>query len=43
VDKGVLPLLSPQVHYQFLCFVDIEGDVIFLVYLNTLLYSLCWQ
>jgi hypothetical protein len=28
VDRGVLPLLSPEVHDQFLLFV--EGDVIFL-------------
>ena len=30
VDRGVLPLLFPEVHDQLLCFVDIEGEVIFL-------------
>jgi hypothetical protein len=30
VDKGVLRLLSPEVHDQHLYFVDVEGEVIFL-------------
>jgi hypothetical protein len=28
VDEGRLPLLSPEVHHQLLCVVDIEGEVI---------------
>ena len=28
--RGVLPLLSPEVHDQFLHFVNVEGEVIFL-------------
>ena len=30
VDRGVLPLLFPEVHNQLLCFVDVECEVIFL-------------
>ena len=30
VDRGVLPPLSTEVHDQLLCFVDVEGEVIFL-------------
>jgi hypothetical protein len=30
VDRGLLPLLFPEVHDQLLCFVDIEYEVIFL-------------
>ena len=30
VDRGVLPLLFPEVHNHLLCFVDVEGEVIFL-------------
>ena len=30
VDRGVLPLLFPEVHDHLLCFVDIELEVIFL-------------
>jgi hypothetical protein len=30
VDRGVLPLLFPEVHNNLLCFVDVECDVIFL-------------
>ena len=30
VDGGVLPLMFPEVYDQFLCFVDVEGEVIFL-------------
>jgi hypothetical protein len=30
VDKGVLPLLFPEVHDQRLNFVDVEGEVIYL-------------
>ena len=29
VAGGVLPLLSPEVHDQLLCFVGVEGEVIF--------------
>ena len=31
VDGGVRSLLSPVVHDQLLCFVDVEGEVIFLI------------
>ena len=34
MDGGVLPLLSPEVHDQLLCFVDHEGDDIFLASLR---------
>ena len=30
VDRGLLPLLFPEVHNHLLCFVDIEREVIFL-------------
>ena len=30
VDRGVLPLLFPEVHDHLLCFVDVECEVIFL-------------
>jgi hypothetical protein len=30
VDRGVFPLLFPEVHDQLLHFIDIEGEVIFL-------------
>ena len=30
VDRGVLPLLFPEVHNHLLCFVDVECEVIFL-------------
>ena len=30
MDKGVLPLLFPEVHDHLLCFVDVECEVIFL-------------
>ena len=30
VDGGMLPRLSPKVHYQRFCFVDVEEEVIFL-------------
>ena len=30
VDKGMLPLLFPDVHDHLLCFVDVEWEVIFL-------------
>ena len=34
VDGGVRSLLSPEVHDQLLCFVDVEGEVIFLAPLS---------
>jgi hypothetical protein len=34
VDRGVLPLWFPEVHDQLLCFVDVEGEAIFLASLS---------
>ena len=34
VDRGVLPLLFPEVHDQLHRFVDIEGEVVFLAPLH---------